>query len=124
QNYSWLAKDLPPTDAEKVYYEAIAIQEKLLADFPSVKDYRHDLVRSFHELGGVLNATGKIREAETAYRQALAIGEPLLAIPKIDYYRTRPALIHSNLGDLLMQSKRFHEAEQEYRQSIALYENL
>jgi eukaryotic-like serine/threonine-protein kinase len=121
--YFRLARTLPPTDAEKAYRQAIAVKEKLLADFPSVSDHRSDVAQGHRFLGEMLARAGKIKEAESAYRQGLAIGEPLLGIPKIDYYRTRQADNHEALGDLLATSNRFAEAEKEYQQTIALYED-
>ena len=121
--YFRLAKTLAPLDAEKAYRQAIVVKEKLLADFPSVNDHRSDVAQGHRFLGEMLARAGKIKDAETAYRQGLAIGEPLLEVPKIDYYRTRQAEIHAALADLLTTSNRFAEAEKEYQQAIAVYEN-
>ena len=38
-------------EAEEQYRQALAIQEKLAADFPAVPDYRQDLARSHNNLG-------------------------------------------------------------------------
>jgi CHAT domain-containing protein/Tfp pilus assembly protein PilF len=68
------------------------------------------------ELGGGLQSQGRLDEAETVLRQALAMIDPTV----------QPAGAHevaNNLGTVLMSKGRYHEAEQMLRQAIALFAN-
>ena len=122
--YDRLARWASPAEGEKTYRQAIAVREKVLADFPTVPGYRFDLTHSYLFLANALLQLDKIDAAESTYRQSLAVGDRLLAVPKVDYYRKTQATAHDELGDLLVRTKRYREAATEYRQSIALYENL
>jgi tetratricopeptide (TPR) repeat protein len=67
-----------PREAELQLRQALAVQEKLSADFPDIPDYRKDVADSHHELGVLLAGLGKRAEAEQQYRQALALREKLV----------------------------------------------
>jgi len=122
--YFFLSFGLPDTAAEAALRHAITIQEKLLADFPSTTNHRFDLARSQFELARMLHRKRRFDVAIEAYRLGLAVGEPLAAIPKVDYFRNRLAEAHDELGELLSASGQCFEAAKEYRHSIALYESL
>src|SRR5262249_17991083 len=66
-------------DAEAAHRRAVAIQEKLAADFPTVPAYRRQLAAGHNNLGLLLERLGKRPEAAAALRQALAIQEKLAA---------------------------------------------
>lgn len=121
----WLAAVLPPHDAEQSLRTALAMQEKLAADFPLVADYRYDLFRSLRELGNRLKFANRLDDAEKSYRDAVAVGEKLAAqAPLMHYYRGGLAAVCKELADLLQQTGRFSEAETVYRQAIHLYIKL
>jgi tetratricopeptide (TPR) repeat protein/serine/threonine protein kinase len=120
----YLARTLAYPESEKEFQRAIAVQEKLVADFPSVTSRRYDLVRSYHYLGAHLASLHKADAAEKAYRKGLATGEPLVAVPKVYYFRAKMADVHTELGNLLITSNRLPDAVKEYQQAIALHEKL
>jgi serine/threonine-protein kinase len=113
------------TAAEAAYRQALALRERLAADFPTEPRYRRDLAYSHNELGSVLADLGKRAEAEAAYRQALALQERLAAdFPWEPQHRQDLAASHNNLGILLADLGRQAEAEAAYRQALALQERL
>ena len=57
-----LLEKFRPSDAEKVFREALAIQEELADESPSVAGYRWALARTRSNLGGVLRAQSATTE--------------------------------------------------------------
>ena len=129
---AWRARSFFPftlnqhrAEAEGQYREALAIREKLAADFPAVTDYRKDLAGSHHNLGLLLAGLGKGPEAEQQYRKALAIKEKLAAEFPVDpEYRNDLALSRNNLGVLLADLGKGPEAEGQFRKALAIEETL
>ncbi len=112
-------------EAEAEYRKALAIYEKLAADFPAVPAYRQELAASYLNLGLLLVGLGKRAEAEAEYRQALAIQERLAAdFPTVPEYRQHLATGHNNLGILLADLGKRAEAEAEYRKALAIQKKL
>jgi serine/threonine protein kinase/tetratricopeptide (TPR) repeat protein len=98
---------------------------RLVADFPTVAEYRYGLARSHNGLGIPLNGLGQEREAEEHCRQALALDEKLAAdFPAVPKYRRALAESCDTLGLVLDALGRQREAEQQYRQAVALLERL
>jgi serine/threonine-protein kinase len=64
-------------DAEAAYRAALALRERLAADFPAVPEYRRDLATSHNNLGNLLRGRGQAGAAEAAFRAALAAQERL-----------------------------------------------
>jgi tetratricopeptide (TPR) repeat protein/tRNA A-37 threonylcarbamoyl transferase component Bud32 len=122
----WLWNRLGRTEeAMKEDEQALAIREKLAADFPKVPDYRRDLSRSHNNLGIALKPLGRHAEAEDHWRKALDIQEKLAAeFPTVPDYFVRLAMSHHNLGTLLPEVGRGSEAEKEFDQAIAIHEKL
>jgi tetratricopeptide (TPR) repeat protein len=88
--------------AEAAYRAALAIREKLAADFPAAPDYRRDLAQSHHNLGLLLAGRGQGAAAEAVYRAALAIQEKLAAdFPAVPDYAVDLGNSYSNLGTLV-----------------------
>ena len=85
--------------AEEHDRKALAILEKLAAEFPAVPDYRSDLALSHDSLGNLLAGLGKRPEAEEQYRKALAILEKLVAeFPAVQQFRVDLGGRYCNLG--------------------------
>jgi len=66
-------------EAEAAMVDALALQAKLAADFPSRPEFRHELARSHNNRGLVLLDTNRLKEAETAFSAALALHMQLAA---------------------------------------------
>ena len=124
ESYYFLATISSNRDAEARILQAIEIQEKLLADFPKTTNNRFDLIRSLFHLAKILERIGRPEQAVDAFRSGLSAGQPLIAIPKVDYFRNRIAEGHGDLGELLDQLGRPTEAEQEFKHALALYQAL
>ena len=114
-------------EAEEQYRKALAIQEKLAAEFPAVPDYRKDLAPSHNNLGILLAGLGKRPEAEEQYRKALAIQEKLVAeFPAVPQYRVDLGGGCCNFGILVRDSGQPGESLEWFEKAIrtltAVYE--
>ena len=99
-------------DSEREYRTALAITRKLEIDFPG--KYRGWVAGRLNNIGLVLSARGRLAEAESVHREALAI-------------RLEPgqgALVESytNLRSVLYMAGRLEEAEQLSHQALAIRE--
>src|SRR5262249_48051264 len=80
-------------------------------DFPTVPLYRVDLGNCLHGLGTLLEDTPRKPEAETAYREALAVQERLVAdFPKVPEYLGDLASTMNGLAELARGRKDLTEA--------------
>src|SRR4029079_9879117 len=119
-----LRDNLRRPEAEVAYRQALAIQEKLVAHFTPVSDYRNDLATYLHNLAIVLGAD-KRDETEATIRRAMAIDGKLAAdFPAQPEYRQGLAFSHSTLAALLSGWNRPAEAEDALRQALAIREKL
>ena len=64
-------------EAVDAYKEALAIEEKLVADFESVISYRQDLGMTYNNLGELLTMMGRYDDAKAAFEKAIPIREKL-----------------------------------------------
>src|SRR5262249_45438175 len=88
--------------------------------------FRHGLAKARNDLGAILQMTNRPKEAETAFRDALALATQLTqAFPTSAaylHYRPQP---NSNLGILLKDAgKRPKEAEAAYLAARAIFKQL
>ena len=112
-------------EAKRKYEQAIALWEKLVAEFPTVPDYRRDLAGGYNNLGLLLKDLGKRTGAEHQYRQGLALQQELAAeFPTVPDYRRDLASSHNNLGNLLVTLGKRAEAEEQYQSGLAIREKL
>ena len=104
----------------------MGILEKLAAEFPNVRGYRHLLALSQFNLAPLLEQMERRQEAEAAYRQALDIQNKLVA--DFPHYARNTAtnwrLNQINLGVLLVGQGKSPEAEAVYRQALAIIEKV
>src|SRR5207248_11446704 len=106
-------------DAEAAFRRALAIQNKLTAEFPSEPQYRQELASSQGNLGHLLSDMGKRLEAEAAYRQALGIEEKLATdFPIVAHYRVDLARSQVNLGQLQRTNEQPEQALQWFAKAI------
>jgi tetratricopeptide (TPR) repeat protein len=88
------------------------MQEALVASARDRPEHRRKLARYLNNLGLLLAASGRSREAEADYREAIAILEPLAAAdPPVAGDRWQLARSDANLAVLLQASARPDEAE-------------
>ncbi len=116
-------------EAERALGQALAIEERLMTDFPAVADYKAMAARCHYHLGELLQASGRVREAEEGFGEALRLHEELLAeFPSAsctfwgDLFNARVRILL-----LLWQCGRLQEArdvEQTWRKNLADAEQL
>jgi tetratricopeptide (TPR) repeat protein len=112
-------------EAEAAYRQALDIQAKLAAAFPTVAQYREYMAFSYGNLGRLLSRLGKPAEAEAALREGLAITEKLAAeLPAVPANRSVQASIHHDLGGVLHHLGRGAEAEAAWRQALDIQAKL
>ena len=89
---------------------------KLSVEFPATPDFQR-LVASLHSnLANLLSDTGRFSEAQTAYRESLAVAEKLSGeFSTTPRFQDLLAVAHHNLGNLLYRTARFREAEAAFR---------
>ena len=104
---------------------AVDIMQKLVADSPAQPDYRSLLAAGHQNLGNLLFATGRPREAEECYRAGRDLFQKLAdEFPRRPDYRRDLARSHNNLGALCGETGRPQEAEEAFRAAIAIQRKL
>src|SRR5262249_3548505 len=104
-------------DAEKPCRDAIAIQEKLVADFPKVPSYWSDLAGSYQNLLELLNSLNRWPEALAAFEKAKPIYQRLVTdSPEVADYQ-------SDFGDNLAGAARIHQAQGQWAKARELLED-
>jgi tetratricopeptide (TPR) repeat protein len=102
----------------------VDLSQRLAEEFPDRTEYRVDLAQDYMSLGFILGYT-RSREAEEAYREALALLKQAVAgSPGVPEYRSTLANVYNNLGILLSGLKRTGEAEGCYRQAQEIWQEL
>jgi tetratricopeptide (TPR) repeat protein len=95
------------------------------ADFPHRPELRRELAGSHNNRGALLALVGRLKEAEAAYRDALALQKRLAAdFPTRPEFRQHLAQTHQNLAGLLQATCRLKEAEAACRDALALQKHL
>jgi serine/threonine protein kinase len=121
--------------AEEALQQAISLLEQLVAEFPSVANYRSALAGTYCCIATEFHNLRREIEAEKAYRQAVVLGERLVAeCPDVPDYRRDLAQWYVGLAGVLdyqasvsnsgYQGNAVREVEQAYRQSLELYGKL
>jgi serine/threonine protein kinase len=129
-NLAGLLHKLPDRDkrsgAEETFRRALAIREKLAAEYPVVLKYRQDLAASYASLGLLLVELRKRPdEVQVVYQKALAIREKLAAeYPNVPEYRRELGATYLNLGTLHRKRNDHPGAEEAYKQALAVLEQL
>jgi serine/threonine protein kinase/tetratricopeptide (TPR) repeat protein len=124
-NMGKLFLTINPKIAETELLAAITIEKQLAADFPSVPVYRSGLANSQHNLALICSRTGRLREAEAAYRDTAAVRRQLAAdYPSMPAYQEDAANDINGLALFLMDHGHPKEAESAFRESLALREEL
>ncbi len=66
-------------EAQEQYDKALALREKLAADFPNQTRHFDQLATSYNNYGNLLDKLGRSEEAIKRYRNALVIKQKLVA---------------------------------------------
>jgi len=112
-------------EAEQSYRRALELQTRLVAEFPSVLDYREALADSYNCLGILTGEYHEWQTAESHFRQALAIRARLAAdCPTVPRYRQLLANSHANLGTRFERAQDWAAAEQHYHQALEVQASL
>jgi serine/threonine-protein kinase len=108
-------------EAEAAYRRAL----ELYAGLPDLPPYRRALAATNTNLGLLLLDTGRLKDAELAFREALDIQQRLAAdFPTVPEYRQELARTHLNLGRLLLDTGRPPEADAADRAALDLFKAL
>ncbi|MEX2308095.1 MAG: protein kinase [Pirellulales bacterium] len=115
-------------EAIPAYHSALAIQHPLVADFPSVAEYREHLAESLFGLGNAARLMGATKEYEHALGEAADLFEQLAAeFPSIPQYRNQLANVYywRMKGPPRGRPETYpKEAEQYLRRALALQQKL
>jgi serine/threonine protein kinase/tetratricopeptide (TPR) repeat protein len=126
-----LARSLTNTnqfiESDKPRREALAIQEKLVADFPTVPDYRKELAETHKDLAYIQRA-GAVRLApdwEKQFGLALALYQQLVTdFPGVTDHVIGLEGVQASLAAALQITGRFPEAERTARHALASLASL
>jgi serine/threonine-protein kinase len=121
-----LARSEQLTDEEKRFLrQVLAHYEELAALHGDGIESRAIRAEGLARVGLVRYHLGELKEAEAAYREALALRKQLAAdFPGVANYRQELATSHNHLGILLQATGRLEEAEGAYRQALTLRKQL
>jgi serine/threonine protein kinase/tetratricopeptide (TPR) repeat protein len=112
-------------EAEKACRQAIAVNEKLVHDFPLRDDYQLTLANSYNPLASLLESLRRDADAEKAYRQAIAVNEKLVHDFPLEHdYRLTLVRRYKSLASLLERLRRDADADQARRRAFDLLEQL
>jgi tetratricopeptide (TPR) repeat protein len=103
----------------------VAPLTKLVAEFPSVAEYKVHLAACHTSLGVTLYQLGQLREAGDAHGEALSLMQALVAeFKSVPRYRQDLASGFNNLALVLEDQGKLEESAAATRQAIALREQL
>lgn len=118
-NLALVLVHVDPPKVEETNRTALAIYEKLVAEYPENFPYRLGLVRCLRNLGTVVASANKPEQAEVMYKEALAKLESKDAKDRSPEGLRVQAELLNNLAELDLPG-----AEDAYRRSIVLSQNL
>jgi tetratricopeptide (TPR) repeat protein len=124
--YNWLGETERilgrQTAAEHSYNQALGIQKQLSARQPRNNNYTGESARSYYNRGIVRTHLSNPEGADSDYRQAIALLEPLSTLG--GSYRQELDRAYHIRANLLNDLGRTVEAEQLYRKAIASHQSL
>ena len=110
-------------EAERLYREALALDEALVARYPDNATYRYDMTFSLSDLALTARKRGDPAAATALYLRALEIREAALdADPKNVRAMLGVANLHSYLGTCAAELKQFDEQVTHRREALRLIE--
>jgi serine/threonine protein kinase/Flp pilus assembly protein TadD len=122
----WLGDDPHLHEAQRRFlHKALSYYQAFAAEPGTHPGLRHQAGIAWWRVGNIQRSLGRPAEAETAYRQAVALHNELAdAFPDRPVYRHDLALSLNNLGSLLLLVGRSAEAERPIRRALPLWEQL
>jgi serine/threonine protein kinase len=112
-------------DADTACRQALAIRERLAADWAADAHHQDDLADSIHQLGQLLLGPEIPQETESLLRRALSIRQQLIAdMPTSADYRRKVGQTCRSLAIILAYSHRFDEAAALSAKALALQNEL
>ncbi len=141
-NYLNLAEVLEKTDraaeAEQAYREALRLADELLAreeqltfypdrspDESSAPEFRHNLSWGYVYLGRLLHRSGRLTEAESAYKESLAwLDRQTGSRPHPPAETCLRATAMGGLGQIMHSIGRVAEAQDEYREVCEIWKKF
>ena len=92
---------------------------------PAVTEFRRKLANTLCTLGEHLAGTQKLSDAETEFREALALYQQLAdANPKVPDFRNSVALCHIGISGVVLRLGRPAEARDGYERAVAISEPM
>ncbi len=105
--------------------EAIALEEKLAADFPESPDFGAVLALGHNSFGSLLFRMGRRTEAELEFRRSIDVSAKLVAsFPGMPAFAIRLAGTYGNLGHQMREDGRTEDAIVELGKGIDLLSNV
>jgi tetratricopeptide (TPR) repeat protein len=134
-SYNWLGETLRPfesrfPDARRAYDSALRIQEGLLREAPESATYQEERARTLYNRGILLGTRAhteetSFRAAESDFRAAIALLEPLTARTNDARSLQELARAYNNLASLIVSDQaRVADALALYERAIAIDERL
>lgn len=114
------------TERERAFLrKVLKFYEQFAASQGATGQARRDQVDGYLRVGKIRQRLGEFKDAEAAYRSALAHCQQLAADDvAAAAYREDVSRIQSNLGTLLSATGRFKDAEAAHRESLAIHKQL
>jgi tetratricopeptide (TPR) repeat protein len=110
-------------EAERLYREALALDEALVARYPDNATYRYDMTFSLSDLALTARKRGDPAAATALYLRALEIRKAALdADPKNVRAMFGVANLHSYLGTCAAELKQFDEQVTHRREALRLFD--
>jgi serine/threonine protein kinase len=122
----WLDEQVRMTEVQRQFLEkALRFYQGFAQQAGKEPTVQLEAARAYKRVGDIQGKLGAYPDAETAYRDALHILEPLAAnFPTLPQYGQQLASICNTLGGLLDKTGRPAQAEQALRQALGLREKL
>jgi superkiller protein 3 len=126
QGKTWLtAENRRLPESERAYRHAIAIDDRLVGEFPAEPSYRIHAAGCRADLGLVVQYRTRIEEAEAVFRESLKLWQHLAAdFPTERWYRHEAAYMLDCLGELSWQANQPVKAERLFREALDYYVRL
>jgi tetratricopeptide (TPR) repeat protein len=108
-------------ETERQRHVGVAAEQLAQQSAIEARQYRAELARSHNNLGALYHVTSRLKEAEQAYQDGLAIWIDLAhKHPTVADYRANLAASHNSLGNLYQNISRLKEAEQAFQDALAI----